>query len=125
MSLNCKLQNWCFSPEKCPVPNPFEQNWALALLDTVYRQLHQEYERSGKSALFNELKSCLTSERSSVPYAELAERLNVAENTVKTSVHRMRQRYRELLRAEVGHTVASTSEVEEELRCLLRALAAS
>jgi len=78
----------------------FEQNWALALLDTVYRQLQSEYEADGKGALFNELKSCLTGARSSVPYAELAGRLNMTENTVKTSVHRMRRRYRELLRAE-------------------------
>jgi len=101
----------------------YERNWALALLDTVYAQLQQEYEAGGKGALFNELKSCLTGERNSMPYAELAERLNMAENTVKTNVHRMRQRYRQLLRAEVAHTVASEAEVEEELRCLFQALA--
>jgi RNA polymerase sigma factor (sigma-70 family) len=102
----------------------FEQNWALTLLDTVYRRLQREYETDGKGALFHELKSCLTGARSAVPYAELARRLNLAENTVKVVVHRMRQRYRELLRAEVAHTVASASEVEEELRSLFRALAA-
>jgi len=47
----------------------------------------------------------------------------MAENTVKTNVHRMRQRYRQLLRAEVAHTVTSEAEVEEELRCLFQALA--
>lgn len=109
-----------FTPERL-----FEQNWALALLDTVYRQLQQEYERGGKGVLFHELKSCLTAARSSVPYADLAKRLNMAENTVKVSVHRMRQRYRALLRAEVAHTVASPGDVEEELRALFRALAAS
>ena len=108
------------TPEKL-----FEQNWALALLDTVYGQLQREYEAGGKGALFNELKTCLAGARSSVPYAELAARLNIAENTVKTSVHRLRQRYRQLLRAEVAQTVAGPSEVEEELRCLFRALAAS
>lgn len=108
------------TPEKL-----FEQNWALALLDTVYQQLQREYESEGKGALFGELKSCLTGARSSVPYAELAVRLGMAENTVKTSVHRMRWRYRELLRAEVANTVARPGEVEEELRCLFRALAAS
>jgi RNA polymerase sigma-70 factor (ECF subfamily) len=101
----------------------FEQNWALALLETVYLQLQQEYERDGKGALFNELKTCLTGDRSSVPYAEVARCLGMAENTVKTNVHRLRKRYRELLRAEVGHTVSGTSEVEEELRRLFRALA--
>jgi RNA polymerase sigma-70 factor (ECF subfamily) len=105
------------TPEKL-----FEQNWALALLDTVYRQLQREYEADGRGALFAELKSCLTGTRSSAPYAELAARLNIAENTVKTSVHRLRQRYRQLLRAEVGHTVADPAEVDAELRSLFRAL---
>jgi RNA polymerase sigma factor (sigma-70 family) len=107
------------SPEKL-----FEQNWALALLDTVYGQLRREYEVDGKGELFRELKGCLAGARTSVPYAESARRLNVAENTVKSSVHRLRQRYRQLLRAEVAHTVAGPAEVEEELRALFRALAA-
>ena len=108
------------TPEKL-----FEQNWALALLETVYGQLRQEYERGGKSALFRELKSCLTGDRSSAPYADLAKRLDMAENTVKVAVHRMRQRYRALLRAEVAHTVASPGEVEAELRALFRAMSAT
>jgi len=106
------------TPEKL-----YEQNWALALLGTVYRQLQRDYELSGKGPLFEQLKSCLTGERSAAPYAVLAVRLNMPENTVKTHVHRLRQRYRELLRAEVAQTVATPAEVEEELRCLLRALA--
>jgi len=100
----------------------FEQNWALALLDTVYQRLQREYESEGKTTLFNELKSCLAGGRSSIPYAELAGRLGLSENTVKLCVHRLRRRYRELLRAEVAHTVHSPDEVEEELRCLFRAL---
>ncbi len=108
------------TPEKL-----FEQNWALSLLDSVYRELQREYQRDARGALFHELKFCLTGARSAVPYAVLAERLNMPENTVKTSVHRLRQRYRELLRAEVAHTVASPGEVEEELRSLFRALAGS
>jgi len=107
------------TPEKS-----FEQNWALALLETVYQRLQREYETEGKATMFNELKSCLVGVRSSVPYAELAGRLGLAENTVKVSVHRLRRRYRELLRAEVAHTVNSPDEVEEELRYLLRALSA-
>jgi RNA polymerase sigma-70 factor (ECF subfamily) len=87
--------------------------------------LQREYEAEGKGALFKELKACLTGAGSSLPYADLAVRLNMPENTVKTSVHRLRRRYRELLRAEVAHTVASPADTEEELRCLFRALAAS
>jgi RNA polymerase sigma-70 factor (ECF subfamily) len=108
------------TPEKL-----FEQNWALALLDTVFSRLQREYEAEGRGALFDALKPSLTGSRQSVPYADLAERLHMAENTVKTSVHRLRRRYRELLRAEVAHTVADSAGIEEELRCLFRALTSS
>jgi len=128
VSLNARDAETRFEREPVDALTPerlFEQNWALSLLDSVYRLLQCEYERDDKGALFHELKFCLTGARSSVPYSSLAERLNMPENTVKTSVHRLRQRYRELLRAEVAHTVASPSEVEEELRSLFRALAGS
>ena len=106
------------TPEKL-----FEQNWALALLDAVYGRLQREYEQNGKGALFGALKFCLTGARSDVPYAELARSLGLSEGAVKTLVHRLRQRYRELLREEVAQSVASRDEVEEELRCLFRAIA--
>jgi RNA polymerase sigma factor (sigma-70 family) len=106
------------TPEKL-----FEQNWALALLDTVYTRLEEEYEKDGKKNIFKVLRFCLMGERSEVPYAELANRLGITENTVKTLVHRLRGRYRGLLREEVGQGVATQAEAEEELRCLFRALA--
>lgn len=106
------------TPEKL-----FEQNWALTLLDTVFTRLRREQEAAGRGALFETLKFSLTGTRSAVPYADLADRLGLAESTVKVTVHRLRQRYRELLREEVGQTVARPDEVEEELRGLLRALA--
>jgi RNA polymerase sigma-70 factor (ECF subfamily) len=106
------------TPEKV-----FEQNWALALLDTVYEQLRREYAAAAKSEVFAELKFCLTGDRNAVPYSELGKRLKIPENTVKTLVHRLRQRYRELLRLEVSNTVEHPDEVEEELRFLCRALA--
>jgi len=106
-----------FTPEKL-----FEQNWALALLDTVFTRLRREQEAAGRGALFEALKFSLTGSRSAVPYADLAKQLGLAESTVKVTVHRLRQRYRELLREEVAQTVASPDEVEEELRGLLRVL---
>jgi len=108
------------TPEKL-----FQQNWALVLLDTVYARLEGEYKEEGKERIFEVLRFCLTGERSKVPYAELAKQLRTAENTVKTLVHRLRARYRELLREEVGQGVVSRAEAEEELRCLFRALAGS
>jgi RNA polymerase sigma factor (sigma-70 family) len=106
------------TPEKL-----FERNWALALLRSVYDRLCREYQRTGKGPMFAELKFCLTGERSSIPYAELGSRLQVSESAVKVSVHRLRRRFRELLREEVAHTVGREEEVEEELRNLLAALA--
>jgi len=105
------------TPEKL-----FEQNWALALLDTVYARLEAEYQEQGKERVFDVLRFCLMGERGQVPYAELAKQLGLAENTVKTLVHRLRGRYRELLREEVGKGVATQAEAEAELRCLFRAL---
>ena len=128
VSLNARDAETRFGREPIDALTPerlFEQNWALSLLDSVYQRLQREYEANDKGALFDELKFCLTGARSSVPYAGLAARLNMPENTVKTAVHRLRQRYRELLRAEVAHTLATPGEVEEELRALFRALAGS
>ena len=101
----------------------YDRAWALVLLDAVFHRLRDEYSRAGKAALFDQLKFCLTGQRSAIPYAELANRLDQPENTLKTHVHRLRQRYRELLREEVAQIVASPKEIEEELRSLFHALA--
>ena len=101
----------------------YDRLWALALLSSVFQSLQDEYARAGKAALFQDLKFCLTGSRSAIPYTELAERLGVPVNTVKTWVHRLRQRYRQLLREEVGRTLASPEEIEPELQCLFKALA--
>ena len=108
--------------ETATVETIFDQNWALALLEEVFQQLKGEYEREGKSELFEKLKFGLTGERSAIPYAELAEQLKTSEGALKVTVHRLRQRYRERLRAEVANTVSSPEEVEEELRYLFLVL---
>ena len=70
------------------------------------------------------MRFALTGSRSEVPYAELAGRLQTTDGAVRVAVHRLRQRYRELLRAAIADTVSSPEEVEEELRHLLRAVSA-
>lgn len=100
----------------------FEQNWAVALLETAFEQLQREYEAGGKGALFQDLKFCLTGERSAIPYSELSARLGISEGALKVAVHRLRRRYRQLLRDEVAHTVESPDEVEGELQHLFRAV---
>ncbi len=100
----------------------FERAWAMTLLETVYGKLRAAYESSGRGELFRELRFCLTGERSGAPYQELGERLGLSEAAVKVAVHRLRERYRALLREEIAQTVSDPKEIESELRCLLQAL---
>jgi RNA polymerase sigma-70 factor (ECF subfamily) len=101
----------------------FERRWALALLEQVLRRLRDEYVRDGKEKHFEQLKATLTEASRSVPYAEIALRLATSEGAVKVAVHRLRQRYRELLRAEIADTVADAGEIDDEIRNLFAALA--
>ena len=94
----------------------------MTLLGRVLDRLRREYAVEGKDGLFETLEPCLVGRRESQPYAALAERLGMTEGAVKMAVHRLRERYRECLRDEIGHTVASLAEVDEELRHLFRVL---
>ena len=100
----------------------FERRWATTLLDQVVHRLRDEYARAEKLQLYDALKNCLTVESRSVPYAQLGAQLNMSEGAIKVAVHRLRQRYREILREEIAQTVSSAEEVEEELRHLFAAL---
>ena len=100
----------------------FERRWALTLLEAVLARLRRDYAASGQARLFDELKPALTGERALAGYVDLGRELGMSEGAVKVAVHRLRQRYGELLREEIAHTVASPGEVEEELRHLLTAL---
>jgi RNA polymerase sigma factor (sigma-70 family) len=99
----------------------YERRWALTLLERVLEELRKEMERSGRSTLFEALKFCLTGERGPA-YSELAFALGLSEGAVKVAVHRMRDRYKDLIRAEVGRTVESPAEVELEMQALFEAL---
>jgi RNA polymerase sigma-70 factor (ECF subfamily) len=101
----------------------FDRRWALALLDTVLSRLQQEYADEGKSGLFDRLKGTLGGDRSGLPYARLGEQLQMSEGAVKVAVHRLRQRYRVILRSEIANTVSTSDEVEAELKELFAALA--
>jgi DNA-directed RNA polymerase specialized sigma24 family protein len=100
----------------------FDQQWAIAVLGQAVGKLQREYRAAGKDAVFEELKIYLTGQRRDASYAELAVKLKTTEAAMKMAVSRMRQRYGELLRAEIASTVSSPGEVEEELRALFAAL---
>ncbi len=101
----------------------FERRWAMTLLDGVMARLRAEHVAAGKTEFYNQLKPCLIGARASAPYAEIAARLGMSEGAVKVAVHRLRQRYRTLLREEISQTVTGPDEVDEELRYLQLVLA--
>lgn len=98
----------------------YDRTWALMLVDRALSQLEDEWREAGKHDQFHLLKSLLTGER--VSYPDLAGRLNTSEGAVRVTVHRLRNRYRDLLRAEISMTVASPGDAEDELRQLFAAL---
>ncbi len=98
----------------------YDRRWALTLLDQVLARLRAEMSAAGKLVHFEALKFCLTGDRT--PYADVATTLAMSEGAVKVAVHRLRERYRDLIRAEIAETVATPAEVEDELRHLLAAL---
>src|SRR5262249_27353771 len=83
----------------------FERRWALALLQQVMTRLRAEFEAKGKGRLFDRLRGFLVGEKAG-GYRRAAEELGLSEGAVKVAVHRLRQRYRELLHEEIGRTVA-------------------
>ncbi len=102
----------------------FERRWALTLLDTVLQRLRGEYERAGKGDVFAALHPILGGDELG-PYADLAAQTGLSEGAVKVAVHRLRKRYRQLLREEIAQTSAPGADVEEELRGLYGALQGS
>lgn len=99
----------------------FDRQWAMTLLERTMALLKEEYLGSGRAKLFEYLQSALAKEESALPYAEIANRLNLTEAAVKMAVHRLRGRYREILQSEIAQTVSSADEVEEEIRHLFSA----
>jgi RNA polymerase sigma-70 factor (ECF subfamily) len=108
------------TPEKL-----FERQWALTLLARALTTLRAEFEASGKASRFAILKMFVGGEKSTVPYRELADQLDMSEGAVKVAIHRMRRRYRALLREEIQHTLGAPDDgddVDDELRRLFDAL---
>ncbi|HUI05598.1 MAG TPA: RNA polymerase sigma factor [Verrucomicrobiae bacterium] len=94
-----------------------DRAWAVALLDQVLARLEMESEPKQFAAL----KAFLTVGQDAIPYAEVAGKLGTTEGAVKVAVHRLRKRYRALLREEIAHTVASPAEIDDEIRHLFAA----
>lgn len=100
----------------------FERQWVLTLLDLVMNRLQAEFAAQGKIRQFELLSGTLTGGRDSQPYTDICEDLGISEDAARQAAHRLRKRYRELLREEVAHTVSDPAEVEGEIRSLFEAL---
>jgi RNA polymerase sigma factor (sigma-70 family) len=100
----------------------YERRWALTLLEQVLVRLGEEYRVAGNATLFEQLKQLLTDEPGRPSQAELGQELGMTKNAVKQALHRLRQRYRLLLRDEIAQTVAVPGDVEDELRHFITVL---
>jgi RNA polymerase sigma-70 factor (ECF subfamily) len=105
-----------WTPEK-----EYERRWALTLLERVLKRLEAEYAARGKAELFARCRGWLTAD-AALSHEDVAAALGMTAGAIKVTVHRMRERYRELLREEIAQTVAAPEDVEEELKHLLAAL---
>ncbi|HTI72951.1 MAG TPA: sigma-70 family RNA polymerase sigma factor [Candidatus Limnocylindria bacterium] len=113
-----------FEPSERATPESvFERRWAEALLKRALDRLRGEYAREGRSTLFEALKDLQPGKHGEQSYATLGPQLGLSENGLKTAVHRMRQRHRQILREEIAHTVSRPEEIDEEIRHLLAVLA--
>ncbi|HKX61682.1 MAG TPA: sigma-70 family RNA polymerase sigma factor [Verrucomicrobiae bacterium] len=100
----------------------FLRQWALAVLKQAMNALQNECEANGKALLFREAKNLISGELHGAAYSQISRILHMGEGAARVAVHRLRQRYGELLRREVAHTVTREEEVDEELRYLFQVL---
>lgn len=100
----------------------YDRRWALTLLDQAFSRLQREITSSGKAKQFELLNPFLSREADAGEYLRIAQELNVNSGTIGVTVHRLRQRYRELVREEVANTVFDSTEVDGELQYLFSLL---
>lgn len=106
-------------------PSPereFDRKWALTMLERALGALAREQELAEKTAHFEALKPWLTGEIQDLSQAETARRLGLNEGALKVAIHRLRRRFREVLKNEIGQTLSDHAQVDEEMHYLLEAL---
>ena len=106
------------SPDKL-----YDRAWALIVLERVITRLRDESGTDGKAGQYEQLKSFLMMGKSEIPYAQAAAALKLTEGAVRVAVHRLRRRYREVLREEITQTLANPAQADEEMQALFSALA--
>jgi len=104
----------------------YERRWALSVLDQVLARLGDEHRAAGPASagLFDRLQKSLMEEPDRPSPAETAHEFGMTESAVRQAFYRLRQRYRQLLREEIAHTVMVPGDIEDELRHLVAVLRA-
>jgi RNA polymerase sigma factor (sigma-70 family) len=100
----------------------FLRRWAMGVIEAALQKLGERYRSEGKGALFDALAPHLYGDADACAYKEIGERLGLKENAVKVAAHRLRERYRDVVRASVADTVGNPADVDDEIRFLLTAL---
>ena len=114
-----------FEPaETLPADQIYERRWALSVLDHVMARLGGEYRAAGNIQLFDRLQKSLTDEPDRPSPANTAREFGMTEGAVRQASYRLRQRYRQLLREEIAHTVMAPADIDDELRHLVTVLRA-
>lgn len=117
-------ETWC-APAVIEGTTPesvFERRWALSLLDHVLGKLRAEFAAAGKASQMDSLAVFLDVDFDDAHYEKVAEQMGMSVGTLRTAVHRMRRKYRQLLREEIAETVSTKEEVDEEIRFLISTL---
>jgi len=125
ISLDAEATETRFQAEPADHRTPdkaFDRRWAMVVLDRVLNQLQAEFGTGERGRLFETLKIFLTGEDNKSSYAEIGRGFAMTEGSIKVTVHRLRQRYRELLKQEISMTVDGSDAVDEEIRHLIAAL---
>lgn len=99
----------------------FDREWALQIISGALQTLREEMVEAGKSEQFDALRNCLTGQ-DEPPRGQIAARLDMSEGAVKVAVHRLRRRYRELLRAAIAQTVSNEADLNDEMQYLVEVL---
>jgi DNA-directed RNA polymerase specialized sigma24 family protein len=123
VSIDVAVAEGCYGREPSHTETPerlFQRRWALSLLEHVLQRLRGEYETAGKGGLFGRLKGHLAG--GGEAHAQAAADLGMSEGAIKVAVHRLRHRYRDLLREEIAGTLDDPAAIDDEIRELFAAL---
>ncbi len=110
-------------PAGPPSDQAFDRQWAQTLVARALDSLAAEFAAAARTDQFEALKPWLLGQVDSLPQAEAARRLGLSEGTLKVAIHRLRRRFRDLVKAEIAHTVPDPAQVQDELRYLVEVLA--